>query len=79
MTNNYANGGLKMLDIAFSNKALNGLKKISRSGKQGQVEMFPRFAAQRIEGNIVAKGNLNLKDTKDLKISDPFVKDIFKI
>ena len=27
---------------------------------------------------MVPKGNLNLKDTKDLKISDPFVREILE-
>ena len=81
MINDYTNGGLKMLDIASFNKALKvvWIKKYLDPENNGKWKCFFDLQLEKFGGNALPKGNLNLKDIKDLKISDPLGKEIFEI
>ena len=81
MTNDYPDGGLKMMDIASFNKSLKTVwvKKYLDPESSSKWKCFFDLQLRKYGGGAVPKGNLNLKDTKDLKISDPFVKEILEI
>ena len=78
MINDYTNGGLKMLDIASFNEALKvaWIKKCLYPENNGKWKCFFDFQLEKFGGNALPKGNLNLKD---IKILDPFLKEIFEI
>ena len=81
MINDYPDGGLKMLDIASFNKSLKTVwvKKYLDPESSSKRGCFFDLQLRKYGGSVVPKGNLNLKDTKDLRISDPFVKEILEI
>ena len=64
MTNDYTNGGLKMLDIASFNEALKvaWIKKYLDPENNGKWKCFFDFQLEKFGGNALPKGNLNLKD-----------------
>ena len=70
-----------MLDIALFNEALkvSWIKKYLDPENDGKWKCFFDFQLEKFGGNALPKENLNLKDIKNLKISDPFVKEIFEI
>ena len=76
MNNDYTNGGLKILDIASFNKALKVvcIKKDLDAENNCKWKCFFDLQLEKFGGNALPKGNVNLKDIKDLKISATFVK-----
>ena len=70
-----------MLDISSFNKALKvvWIKKYLDPENNGKWKCFFDLQLENFRANALPKGNLNLKDFKDLIISDPFVKEIFEI
>ena len=55
------------------------IKKYLDPENNGKWKCFFDFQLEKFGGNALPKGNLNLKDIKNLNISDPFVKEIFEI
>ena len=70
-----------MLDIASFNKSLKTVwvKKYLDPESSSKWKCFFDLQLRKYGGSVVPKGNLNLKDTKDLRISDPFVNEILEI
>ena len=70
-----------MLDITLFNEALkvSWIKKYLDPENNGKWKCSFDFQLEKFGGNALPKGNLNLKDIKNLKISDSFVKEIFEI
>lgn len=81
MINDYENGALKMSDTATSDKAFKSvwIKKKFYPENKGNCKCFLDLQLREYGGNIEPIENLKVKDTKYLKISDPFVKEIFEI
>ena len=82
ITNDYANGGLKMIDIQSFNKSLKAtwIKKYLDEENQGKWKYFFDIELERFGGTIVLTSNLNKKDTiENLKIKNNFIKEILSI
>ena len=81
MINDYSEGGLKMIDIASFNKSLKATwnqKYLDPESRSKWKRLFDS-ELERKGGEAILKGNLNKKDVNNLKISDPFVKEILVI
>ena len=79
---NYGNGGLRMIDIASFNKALKSvwiIKYLDESNK-GKWKGFFDAELEKLGGQIVFRGNLDIKDSKKLANNlSPFLKEILEI
>ena len=78
MINNYSEGGLTAIDIASFNKSLKATwtQKYLDPESRSEWERLFDSELERNGGKAILKGNLNKKDVDNLKISDPFVKEI---
>ena len=74
MINDYPDGGLKMLDIA----SFKTNKKYLDPESSSKWKCFFDLQLRKHGSGMVPKGNINLKDTKNLKIPDPLVKEILE-
>ena len=76
MINQYVKRGMKMLDITYFSKTLKSvwIKKYLDPENRGKWKCFLDLQLREYGGNIVPKG----KNTKDIKISDLFVKEILE-
>ena len=81
MINDYSEGGLKMIDIASFNKSLKAtwIQKYLDPESRSKWKRLFDSELERNGGEVILKGNLNKKDVNNLKISDPFVKEILVI
>ena len=81
MINDYSEGGLKMIDIASFNKSLKAtwVQKYLDPENCSKWKRLFDSELERNGGEAILKGNLNKKDVNNLKISDPFVKEILVI
>ena len=82
MIQNFAEGGLKMIDITSFNKALKSIwiKKYLDRNNCGKWKLFFDSELEQLGGSIVFSGNLNLKDTKRIsKARSPFLKELLEI
>ena len=76
------NGGLKMIDIASFNKSLKATwiqKQLDPENRSKWKRLFDSELERNHGGEAILRGNLNKKDVNNLKISDPFVKEILVI
>ena len=79
LINDYPNGGLRMLDIAYFNKALKitWIKKYLDNENQGKWKIFLNRELKNQGNELILISNLSKKDmAKCLNISDPFWKEI---
>ena len=81
MINDYATGGLKMLDIQIFNRALKAtwIQKYLHSSNKGKWKLFLDFFLGKYNANLLITGNLNVNDAASLEIDDPFTKELVKI
>ena len=82
ITQNYGNGGLRMIDIASFNKALKSvwIRKYLDESNKGKWKLFFDTELEKLGGQIVFRGNLDVKDSKKLANNlSPFLKEILKI
>ena len=82
ITQNYGNGGLRMIDISSFNKALKSVwirKCLDESNKE-KWKLFFDAELETLGGQTVFRGNLDIKDSKKLANNlSPFLKHILKI
>ena len=78
MINDYATGGLKMLDIQTFNRALKAkwIQKYLDSRNKGKWKLFLDFFLAKYNANLLITGNLNVADAASLEIDDPFTKEL---
>ena len=81
MINDYSDGGLKMTDIASFNKSLKAtwIKKYLDSENDSKWKNIFNLELGKYGGGAIFKGNLNKKDINNLRIEDPFVKEVMEI
>ena len=81
MINDYSEGGLKMIDFASFNKSLKAtwIQKYLDPENCSKWKLLFDSELERNGGEVILKGNLNRKDVNNLKISDPFMKEILVI
>ena len=82
ITQNYGNGGLRMIDIASFNKALKSvwIRKYLDESNKGKWKLFFDAELEKLGGKIVFRGNLDVKDSKKLANNlSPFLKEILEI
>ena len=81
MINDYATGGLKMLDIQTFNRALKAkwIQKYLDSRNKGKWKLFLDFFLAKYNANLLITGNLNVADAASLEIDDPFTKELIEI
>ena len=82
ITQNYGNGGLRMIDIASFNKALKSvwIRKYLDESNKGKWKLFFDAELEKLGGQIVFRGNLDVKDVKKLANNlSPFLKEILEI
>ena len=82
ITQNYGNGGLRMIDIASFNKALKSvwIRKYLDESNKGKWKLFFDAELEKLGGQIVFRGNLDVKDSKKLANNlSPFLKEILEI
>ena len=78
---NYGNGGLRMIDISSFNKALKSvwIRKYLDESNKGKWKLFFDAELEKLEGQTVFRGNLDIKDSKKLANNlSPFLKDILE-
>ena len=70
-----------MIDIASLNKSLKAtwIQKYLDPESRSKWKRLFDSELERNAGEAILKGNLNKKDVNNLKISDPFVKEILVI
>ena len=70
-----------MIDIASFNKSLKAtwIQKYLDPESRSKWKRLFDSELERNGGEVILKGNLNKKDVNNLKISDPFVKEILVI
>ena len=70
-----------MIDIASFNKSLKAtwIQKYLDPENRSKWKLLFDSKLERNGGQVILKGNLNKKDVNNLKISDPFVKEILVI
>lgn len=75
ITQDYGNGGLRMIDIASFNKALKSvwIRKYLDESNKGKWKIFFDAELEKLGGQTVFRGNLDIKDSKKLaiKLSQP--------
>ena len=82
ITQDYGNGGLRMIDIASFNKALKSvwIRKYLDESNKGKWKIFFDAELEKLGGQTVFRGNLDIKDSKKLAINlSPFLKEILEI
>ena len=81
MINDYATGGLKMLDIQTFNRALKAkwIQKYLDSRNKGKWKLFVDFFLAKYNANLLITGNLNVADAASLEIDDPVTKELIEI
>ena len=81
MINDYATGGLKMLDIQIFNRALKAkwIQKYLDSSNKGKWKLFLDFFLAKYNATLLITGNLNVNDAAALEIDDPFTKELIEI
>ena len=81
MINDYATGGLKMLDIQIFNCALKAkwIQKYLDSSNKGKWKLFLDFFLAKYNATLLITGNLNVNDAATLEIDDPFTKELIEI
>ena len=82
MINDYAEGGLKMIDIESFNKSLKSswIKKYLDIENSSSWKIFFDLELQSYGGKALFLGKLNRKDVRfSIKVSDPFIKEILEI
>ena len=81
MINDYATGGLKMLDIQIFNRALKAkwIQKNLDSSNKGKWKLFLDFFLAKYNATLLITGNLNVNDAAALEIDDPFTKELIEI
>ena len=82
ITQNYGNGRLRMIDIASFNKALKSvwIRKYLDESNKGKWKLFFDAELEKLGGQIVFRGNLDVKDSKKLANNlSPFLKEILEI
>jgi len=84
ITQNFGNGGLRMIDIASFNKALKSvwIRKYLDENNKGKWKLFFDADLEKLGGKTVFRGNLDIKDSKKLanvNNLNPFLKDILEI
>ena len=79
---NYCNGGLRMIGIASFNKALKSvwIRKYLDESNKGKWKVFFDAELEKLGGQTVFRGNLDIKDSKKLANNlSPFLKEILEI
>ena len=81
MINDYATGGLKMLDIQIFNRALKAkwIQKYLDSSNKGKWKLFLDFFLAKYNATLLITSNLNVNDAASLEIDDPFTKELIEI
>lgn len=81
MINDYATGGLKMLDIQIFNRALKAkwIQKYLDPSNKGKWKLFLDFFLAKYNANLLITGNLIVNDAASLEIDDPFTKELIEI
>lgn len=82
ITQNYGNGGLRMIDIKSFNKALKcvWLRKYLVENNKGKWKLLFDAELEKLGGQTVFRGNPDIKDTKKLANNlSPFLKEILDI
>ena len=82
ITQNYGNGGLRMIDIKPFNKALKcvWIRKYLDESNKGKWKLFLDAELEKLGGQTVFRGNLDIKDTKKLANNlSSFLKEILEI
>ena len=82
ITQNYGNGGLRMIDISSFNKALKSvlIRKYLDESNKGKWKLFFDAELEKLGGQTVFRGNLEIKDSKKLANNlSPFLKEILEI
>ena len=81
MINDYATGGLKMLDIQIFNRALKAkwIQKYLDSSNKGKWKLFLDFFLAKYNATLLITGNLNVNDAASLEIDDPFTEELIEI
>ena len=81
MINDYATGGLKMLDIQILNRALKAkwIQKYLDSSNKEKWKLLLDFFLAKYDANLLITGNLNINDAASLEIDDPFTKELAQI
>ena len=79
--NDYATGGLKMLDIQIFNRALRAkwIQKYLVSSNKGKWKLFLDFFLVKYNATLLITGDLNVNDAASLEIDDPFTKELIEI
>ena len=79
---NYANGGLRMIDIASFNKALKTvwIKKCLDENNRRKWKLFFDVELEKLGGPLVFRGNLDINDIKKMSQHiSPFLKETMEI
>ena len=82
ITQNYGNGGLRMIYIKSFNKALKcvWIRKYLNESNKEKWKLFFHTKLKKLGGQTVFRGNLDIKDTKKLANNlSPFLKEILEI
>ena len=81
MINDYATGGLEMLDIQIFNRALKAkwIQKYLDSSNKGKWKLFLDFFLAKYNANLLITSNLNVNDAALLEIDDPFTRELIEI
>ena len=81
MINDYATGGLKMLDIQIFNRALKAkwIQKYLDPSNKGKWKLFLDFFLAKYNANLLITGNLNVNDAASLELDDPFTRELIEI
>ena len=78
--NDYAGGGLKMLDLQCFNRALKAkwIQRYLDPHNRGKWKLFVEFSLIGHDINLLLQGNLNSDDVASLGIEDPFTKELIE-
>ena len=82
ITQNCGNGGLGMIDISSFNKAIKSvwIRKYLDESNKGKRKPFFDAELEKLGGQTVFRGNLDIKDSKKLANNlSPFLKEILEI
>ena len=80
MINNYAKGGLKMLDIQSFNESLKmkWIQGYLNEENKGKWKIFFDHYLGKYGGKLLFRSNLNQQDSTLLNLMDPFLKEILQ-
>ena len=78
--NDFAGGGLKMLDLQCFNRALKAkwIQRYLDPHNRGKWKLFVEFSLIGHDINLLLQGNLNSDDVASLGIEDPFTKELIE-